>query len=1210
MLNKKYLLTIWIFKLLIILLVYTKISSLAFSSNEPGLSCQPKEVKNNIPHEQLTSNTLDLLNDSLSPTSSTSPKIIIPSAEEILKLQQTKSINEITLKDGVIDNKSEIYKILEEIYLDLFKTSGIDSTGFTLIIADTEKINASVNLQDKIVQFNWGLLTFLKEKKILNKSTLKFILGHEIGHIVSEISTNKDSKNSKANLSLSHKPPLSEEYFADKFGLRALDHSSDSPLEGIKVLESFEDLALEEEKQGDSSNITTTHPHSHRRKMKAHYEINRQYWENLFQDNPISIDSKLLSIDRSKRFNFEKELFSDISFNNQIKMIDKATNLQQLVQSVGMLRLITAIENNLQNCKSNTVAIANEKNIDEILFASMIPIPEIYHHFRDSNDTDKEKITVATRKILTDSGIIDENGVVLRRVKKGKEQNTIYQKLLPIYSDNGYAIIKILEDQINQKSKTGNNIAEKFIEDSKIANSKIDTLCDKGALSKAIDTRIALYENKHKIKFSTKDKEKFLYQLIAKSLNSSFPSQMPKAYEAILQKKLANKFTDMSIFKRKMFLKSDYENLAALMVNSSSATTALKKIPGKLIQILKEEIVNTNLGGASILEYFNNQAKEELRWTSQLSDKFLNAFDSLNSAIRSNTETSKSPQEIIDLLAEKNGVVDWNYCQSLSDYLGLVSSTSQLDQFLAFYYSNLKIITSDNNHYLYSENFLNLLFKQDIDKKRLKIFIEKSLENDGTKKSMLSSLVNIFSKALEKKTINAEEALQLLEQIISKNKLNNYDSDILKTLENILQSVKDIDERLSLFSKCKTCTSYSFSLSNLLCYHNLEKCIDAGAWFDANLLEPLKSKEEKENIFKKVLSKKAQYSSRLTPYQLNEFFSVLNWKTFYNENLNITENKEFLGYLVASDFNRQLFYSKTRKGNRYSFARYKKTLPMAFSDLSASKEKEITQTTLSKKVKDSKCDNLLKFSKSLYEITRDEKSDNRETNPLLSFTEIHRLSSAKSFWENFNENKYEPLVRTFKLCLLEDGIKFSDLSNANIPLVNKFTTLLKVFEHPTHQRNSLIVKALNADPLTCNPLIFEQKISITNNSSVSTSSPSSASSSIKIFDLLQNGPLKEIIAKRILLSKEFSKDLNFKKYSDVKETLDYYLPTSSPIKKELFSKFLQNIPISVAELTEYQTNEQKDLEEDARSDKNKSAFHETIERVSDLIENLNADEKE
>ncbi|MBF0360859.1 MAG: M48 family metalloprotease [Oligoflexia bacterium] len=1177
---------------------------------------------------------------------------VMPNIEEIKKRQKKNYLFKTKIRFGTISEQSKIYKYVEDVYKEILndlKSKKIDIENYDLILTDNESINAFIDRENKIININWGLLDLLRKKGRLNKSALKFILGHEVGHIVFNMNQKKNKKVQESNLN------LYEEYFADQYGLRLLDQPNsmskkekDNPIEGMNILKLFEEIERSDKDVGNDDEleklvtmVTASHPLTHRRKIKAYHEINSNYWENLFLDdlkNKNAPDLETLGFERSQRFNFEKELFENISIDSLKQKIDKAENLQQINQITELLKISTFMNDQLEKCEDNL----SSDNID---------------------------ISAIVGEVL------EETDYYLQVYEKNSKK-----KQMPLV-----------------------NLGEKFLVDSKVSQKDVNQKCAK-SLQKKIDLLFAGDEKKHQLtkKYFKANKEILLYKIVAKSLlykkakkeenrlswrKEKKENKKQEGFREEIMRPLNehpdDKSTSQELIKIvsnkiKMILDkkddggypklSDEERMTIANLLFSANPS---KIPYKLAYILNKELVERDVGKASFIDslprgpkyqrsYGNIDWIRELQSISSVIAKTL-ATEIENGLTSQNSEDDMNScsKKIVDYLIENNGYVDLNYCKLLAQILE--KSKPKMDDFLKFMQLHIGSINKSSSLGCFEEplnpikpsspskslsfdfkfgkettddnpdvgSFMDKLIAYPLNKENLKKFFNMLITTKGTKTAILKELYPLLAKALKKGILKSEDdVFKFLDQIITESKIKNNDEYIHQTIEKFLAKVGSSEEKISLLKKCPNCNTYKIDLtagenegrSKFICieyikdvsknesalYNCLNECANSGIWFDPEYLKKL-SLEKQKQIFQEVLKNKQQYKT-LTTTQLDEFFATLNWNTNLDKNLELSQNKDFLKYLNPSDNNRYLFYSETMSNKnplgesfeRNPFAAEEKKIdemPTVFKTFA-----DDPKNMNSDKGNNIKCDELIKFSKYLYGeySNTNEKSEHSDSFLSEDFSlkdigdedildQQHEAPSCENFWDNFREKKFYILLPLMKNCLELD----KDINK-------KISTILKLFDIPSNIRNSLLVKVLAVDPLKEEKGAFQyekwdQKIT--------------EEKSDTIFDLLTEGPLKEIIAKKIILEKIKQGVVKFKNYNDVKKVLDRFFKNSTPIKKELFSELLQDITMSVDELISYQENEQKDVVKEANSDNKKKMIVEIFEKIGNEIEDLDSSEK-
>lgn len=223
-------------------------------------------------------------------------------------------------QEGILDPSLPICKEVDALGRAALISLGLPAKEYAIIVSDSDEVNAMFYgvKDEKVIVFNRGLLVKLKEEGLFDRDSILFILGHEGGHALQKVREEQDKD---------YKPSgLIAEYDADEKGLNALDAGVDgtsfSPRAGLRVMDIF--------KKGRKTNsYTLTHPHPHRRLAKMFNDIRRKYWRKL-DAIPTPLNNSLLDTERTDRFDFDRELYSILSTENLEKMALKARSLNDI----------------------------------------------------------------------------------------------------------------------------------------------------------------------------------------------------------------------------------------------------------------------------------------------------------------------------------------------------------------------------------------------------------------------------------------------------------------------------------------------------------------------------------------------------------------------------------------------------------------------------------------------------------------------------------------------------------------------------------------------------------------------------------------------------------------------------------------------------------------------------------------------------------------
>lgn len=248
---------------------------------------------------------------------------------------QRARMNQIEAVYGTVkpsgDPEKDIVSITESLTHEILTSFGLETAKYKLVVADAESINAMFYTAkgERVIQLNWGLLEFLKTEKLLNRATLTFILGHEIGHSMSDELEGIDPEYRNRD--------LNEEYWADEHGEFAVNNLGNSPLPGLRFIQ-----ALRRGKK--HAVIAISHPQTHRREYKYFNDIRDRYWPKLEDLEEMGPEEKLpdgmFSRPRSARFQFDQALYSELTFENLEAAIDKASSPHDILKAIHLFNIL------------------------------------------------------------------------------------------------------------------------------------------------------------------------------------------------------------------------------------------------------------------------------------------------------------------------------------------------------------------------------------------------------------------------------------------------------------------------------------------------------------------------------------------------------------------------------------------------------------------------------------------------------------------------------------------------------------------------------------------------------------------------------------------------------------------------------------------------------------------------------------------------------
>jgi|GEM_PF-3993678 len=260
---------------------------------------------------------------------------------------QRSRLDQIERLYGIVDPSLEIAQIAEKLAKQVLRNSGLPAEEYVFVVADSDEMNAMFYTREgeKVIQFNRGLLEFLRDNKdeegrtLLDAATISFILGHETGHALSKKKNEDDPKYRHMQ--------LAEEYAADEYGSSAANLAGHTPLGGLRFIRAL--------RRADKSfRITYTHPQTHRREYKIFNDIRHQYWNNL-NEKIESIPSSAVDVPRSSRFAFDEGLYKSFTFENIRQAIDKATSPHDLIKLIHLFNVLLGYQAVFEEYETPTV---------------------------------------------------------------------------------------------------------------------------------------------------------------------------------------------------------------------------------------------------------------------------------------------------------------------------------------------------------------------------------------------------------------------------------------------------------------------------------------------------------------------------------------------------------------------------------------------------------------------------------------------------------------------------------------------------------------------------------------------------------------------------------------------------------------------------------------------------------------------------------------
>lgn len=244
---------------------------------------------------------------------------------------QEARLDVIREREGILDPSLPICEEVESLARSALVSLGLPPEEYAIVVSDSDDVNAMFyGIKDeKVIVFNRGLLVKLQEEGIFDRDSILFVLGHEGGHALQKVREEQDKD---------YRPSgLIAEYDADEKGLNALDAGVEgtafSPRAGLRVMDIF--------KKGRKTNsYTLTHPHPHRRLAKMFNDIRHRYWQRLDGVNH-PLPSNYLKIERTAPYKFNEELYSTFSSSHLERMAAQAGSLLELKRIIHLHHAFT-----------------------------------------------------------------------------------------------------------------------------------------------------------------------------------------------------------------------------------------------------------------------------------------------------------------------------------------------------------------------------------------------------------------------------------------------------------------------------------------------------------------------------------------------------------------------------------------------------------------------------------------------------------------------------------------------------------------------------------------------------------------------------------------------------------------------------------------------------------------------------------------------------
>lgn len=279
-----------------------------------------------------------------------SQKYLDKLAQEITP-QQLKFATFLSANFGVLaPEKNPVVADIISVAQETIRDAGLDPKDYLIIVPDVLGIGTLTHKEDNYIALTRGFLEQLEASDAFNRDVIKFIIGRELVHSqrddvevvkgAPDAAAGEGPKPSSDYRMFEDSSPVAEHYKADRYGLQLLDkqesHAASSALAPLHLLRAFETL----EKGGAS--LTLTQPHSHRREAMIYHNIKFNYWRNLSSEfTPMPRGVGPLSESAIRKL--DQKIFSDLSFDRLVALIDELRTPQELARLLPTLKLTLAM---------------------------------------------------------------------------------------------------------------------------------------------------------------------------------------------------------------------------------------------------------------------------------------------------------------------------------------------------------------------------------------------------------------------------------------------------------------------------------------------------------------------------------------------------------------------------------------------------------------------------------------------------------------------------------------------------------------------------------------------------------------------------------------------------------------------------------------------------------------------------------------------------
>jgi len=1126
---------------------------------------------------------------------------------------QEVRLDQIAQLVGIIDPTTAISKTVTQLAQEALRDLGLSVEEYAVILTDSDSANAAFYTSEgeRIIEFNWGLLRFLKKNNILDKDTIKFIVGHEVGHAFVGQKKAEDKEYQPSR--------LSEEYSADEYGLTAVDKTGGTPIAGMRLMR-----ALRNDKQ--KLTITTTHPHSHRREVKIYNDIRHNYWTNLYTDSD-AIPEEDLDIQRSDRFYFDKALYGELSLDNIRSRIAQAKTYTDILKLINLFNILFRQQTILEELREPTgsgvkIEVTNTfvKNMVSIFDSGDLNLGAKF--IQDSGLNPRDYLTESQ---IEDILRIAEEHAREMDVKFSPERR---EEFLSLYL--GHQLNRI--EALLERSPAGYN-SDRFSPYSRFVPK---TYSESDEYEEYKPT---LFGQRMKQDFRTTQNE-FLPELTDK-IQDLIP-ELADLSDNDRSQLIQYGFLGGLVYLDDNRVEEGF-NLILEGLQWENPTAVFSLMLTNFRRFSNDYLANYFEGDQVpdwVLTLENKEGKIFFH-TNDDKPHFVKFVNKLLEDILKGMKANLEEVELDDLFSVYQGVLTYkNVNPKKIDSFKILPYEENLKKII---FRKIERFEDFKRFFLSVEERTEDKFEFDrFTKKRLKIFI-RNIETEEELWSALNFLLSqpklkdqgvaflklFASQAIEKMGVSSESLIERFDQLFVEQGLetewgsefqkyepqrNPYLGSFARAYAEIIKNNESLDRKKELIEKYyrKYYHSFDRDLRNSTKTHfaadnrnplikllretldtagvsledQLAYFIEQGYLPDETLLSSVPL-DDRRAIFDLIISSEDTFlSSKVHKSQYDQMVSILNWNWFFPwEEIPEYTTRTQIEVEIAggAGVERRTIVDENRPISTLNdFVRQLRP-----SDSNRTKLNDVIERYDLTHLSDSDFDILFQLMNELvaYEAylpdlsvspagLDDFKDSAHETYQEYSQERGDYLTA----WSRLKEDPERNFVISF-------GDRLFQLWKEQHPGANReeqIAAILKAYPEKSSHRNKVILDLIG-EPLRDDPSAFEA-----------------------VFPHLAESGIRDILAKRILLAKKERGELSLGTYAEVKEVIESSFSKDSDVGQELFNDWLQEADVTLRELQEHKGIS---ATEELARDRKKRTIHSLLERVTDDLETRKPEDK-